>query len=149
MFTVNKNPSPKDLKKFGTAMIVGFGTLAIILWLLPWFRSGEPNTLQWSGTSSQWIAIVFVCLGMFLAILGHGAPGIAKPIYVTWMTIATPIGSFMSTLALSILYFVLLPVFAIVVRRSDPLRTKNKGKSTYWEDYKAYEPTLERMRRPF
>jgi len=149
MFTVNKNPTPKDLKKFGSAMIIGFGTLAIILWVLPWIRSGDSSVLDWTGMRNQWMAIVFVGLGVFLAVLGHGMPGIAQPVYVTWMTIATPIGLFMSTLALSVLYFLLLPVFAIIVRQSDPLRKKTEGKDSYWEDYKPYEPTMERLRRPF
>ncbi len=149
MFTVNKNPTPQDLKKFGSAMIIGFGTLAILLWVLPWIRSGDSSVLQWSGSRGQLTAIIFVGLGLFLAILGHGMPAVAKPVYVTWMTIATPVGLFMSTLVLSVLYFFLLPVFAILVRRSDPLRTKTEGKETYWENYKPYEPTIERMRRPF
>ncbi len=149
MFTVNKNPTPQDLKKFGTAMIIGFGTLAIILWVLPWIKSGDSSVLNWSASRNQLMAIAFVGLGLFLAILGHGMPGVAKPVYVTWMSIATPVGLFMSKVALSVLYFLLLPVFAIIVRRSDPLRTKNEGKDTYWEDYKPYEPTIERMRRTF
>ncbi len=65
------------------------------------------------------------------------------------MSLAVPLGIVMSTIALSILFFVLLPVFSLIVRRSDPLRKKITRSGTYWEDYKHYEPTLDRMQRQF
>ncbi|MEK7710827.1 MAG: hypothetical protein AAB341_02930, partial [Planctomycetota bacterium] len=64
------------------------------------------------------------------------------------MTATAPVGIVMSTILLTMLFMLILPVFSLIVRMGDPLR-KKLGGATYWEDYKAHEPTLERMRRPF
>jgi hypothetical protein len=69
-------------------------------------------------------------------------------LYVTWMRASTPIGLAMSTVLLSVLFLFMLPLFSLVVRLGDPLR-KKLGETTYWEDYKPHEATLERMRRLF
>lgn len=148
MFTVNKNPTPVDLRKFGNAMLIGFGALAAVLWLLPAIKGGSA-ALSWSGRTGQLVAIAFVALGIGLFILSRVSLGLTKTIYVGWMSVAVPIGIVMSTIALSILFFLLLPVFSLIVRRSDPLRKKITRKGTYWEDYRHYEPTLERMHRQF
>ncbi len=152
MFSVNKDPSNEDLRKFGWAMLFGFGMLGAILWvfpfILPW-GVWDTATLSWSGEAKQIAAFVFWGLGVFLCILGVGIPVVAKPVYVIWMSIAVPIGLVMSTLMLSVLFFLLLPVFSIIVRSGDPLRKKLNSGESYWEDYRHYEPTLERMRRPF
>jgi hypothetical protein len=44
---------------------------------------------------------------------------------------------------------IVLPPFSLLVRRKDPLRRKRTKEGSYWEDYKPYEPTLERMKRLF
>ena len=55
----------------------------------------------------------------------------------------------MSTVMLSLVFLVLLPVFALIVRRSDPVRRRLHDGNTYWEDPSPFEPTLDRMRRMF
>lgn len=129
-------------------MLIGFGALAAILWLLPVLKGGSA-ALSWSGRTGQVVAIAFVTLGIGLFILSRISLALTKTIYVGWMSVAVPIGIVMSTIALSILFFLLLPVFSLIVRRSDPLRKKIKRSGTYWEDYKHYEPTLDRMQRQF
>jgi hypothetical protein len=74
---------------------------------------------------------------------------LAKPVYVGWMSVAVPIGLVMSTIMLAVLFFLLLPVFSLVVRWGDPLRKRIRRDGSYWEDYKPYEPTMDRMARPF
>lgn len=148
MFTVNKNPSPTELRKFGNAMLIGFGALAAVIWLLPAWRGGAA-ALSWSGRTGQIVAVVFVGLGAGLFVLSRVSGSATRAAYVGWMSVAVPIGVAMSTVLLSLMYFVLLPVFSLIVRRGDPLRRKITGSGTYWEEYKHYEPTLERMRRQF
>jgi hypothetical protein len=65
------------------------------------------------------------------------------------MTVTVPIGIAVSTVLLTLLFFVVLPVFAIIVRMGDPLRKKLTQDDTYWEDHEPYEPTLDRMERLF
>ena len=64
------------------------------------------------------------------------------------MRTTVPVGTVMSTVLLTAVFVVVLPLFSIVVRLGDPLR-KKLGGATYWEDYKPYEHTLDRMRRLF
>jgi len=143
MFTVNKNPSPRELRMFAVGML--FVPVILIL-ILGFWRRRQPD---------ESIAAIWLALAISLSVLGAVAglftltvPTIGRRLYITWMTVTLPIGVAMSTLLLTVLYFVLLPIFAIIVRRQDPLR-KKLGGATYWEDYRPHEPTIERMRRPF
>ena len=105
--------------------------------------------MGWSGSGLQIAAVCLPALGAALLVLSLTAVELTKRIYVAWMSVATPIGIVMSTLMLTVLYFVLLPVFSLIVRRADPLRKRLSDADRYWEDYKPHEATLERMRRPF
>jgi hypothetical protein len=64
------------------------------------------------------------------------------------MTLASYLGMVMTTLLLSVLFFVLLPIFSLI-RLKDPLRLKLRSAGTYWERPDPHEPTINRMRRPF
>jgi len=149
VFVVNRNPSEADLRKFGRAMLIGFGTLGLILWVVPWLRGEERALLAWEGTGAQVTALCFWALGVALLALTVTSLAIARPVYVGWMSVAVPIGIIMSTVLLTLTFVILLPVFSLIVYFGDPMRRRLTRESTYWEDYKAYEPTLERMRRPF
>lgn len=130
-------------------MLAGFGVIAAVLWLAPWVGEWNTAALAWSGSGAQITAVGLATLGAIFFALSRGAPAIAKPVYVAWMSIALLIGLVMSTILLTVLFLVLLPVFSIVVRAADPLRRRLKIDGSYWEDYKPHESTLERMRRPF
>ncbi len=150
MFTVNKNPSVDELRKFGWAMLIGFGVIGLVFWAAPWWEARDAAALVWSGSGLQATAIVLVGLGVVLCVLGVAAPAVAKPVYVVWMSMAAGVGIVMSPVLLTVLYVVLLPVFSIVVRFGDPLRKKiSPHRETYWEDYKPHEATLDRVGRPF
>jgi len=73
---------------------------------------------------------------------------LGRPLYVAWMTGAMAIGAVMSTVLLTVLYFVLLPVFSLI-RFKDPLRLKLKAEGSYWEDPSPHEATLDRTSRQF
>ena len=65
------------------------------------------------------------------------------------MTLAGAIGTVVTFVLLSVLYFVFLPIFSLI-RFKDPLRLKMPPKATsYWEEHKHHESTLERTARPF
>ena len=149
VFAVNKNPTTKDLHAFGKAMLLGFGILGVLLWTVTYFRARPESFLAWTGSNAQLVAVCFWGLGLVLLGLSYTAPAAAKPVYVIWMTVAAAIGTVMSTILLTVLFFVLTPIFSLIVRRSDPLRKKLRAGGTYWEDYKPHEPTIERLKRPF
>ncbi|MCO6438301.1 MAG: hypothetical protein J5J06_14495 [Phycisphaerae bacterium] len=149
-FTVNRHPGPTELRRFGWAMLGGFGAIGLILWVVPGVRIEGWGALAWAGRSGQLVALALWSLGIVLCVLGNAAPGVAKPIYVVWMSAAVGIGIVMSTVLLTLMFFALLPIFALIVRRSDPMRRRlEPGRASYWESYPSREPTLERMRRPF
>ena len=149
MFTVNKNPTPSDLRKFAWAMLIGFGGIGTLTWLLPWIRGIEGAVPGWWGGPGQIASLCFWAVGVAMWTVGLALPGAAKPMYVIWMSLTVPIGLVMSTILFTVLFILLLPVFSIVVRFGDPLRKKRHAGESYWEDYKPYEPTMERMARPF
>ena len=149
LFTVNKNPTTGDLHKFGWSMMIGFGVLGALLWLAPWWKGGESASLSWSGAAPQIAAVCLWGLGVLLGALSRTTSGIARPVYVAWMSAVTPLGIVVSTIMLTVLFVLLLPVFALVVRLGDPLRRKLRRGGTYWEDYRPHEATLERTARPF
>jgi len=147
MFTINKNPSVYDLRKFGWAMLFGFGVIGVILWVIAWQRYGG-GSFGWSGAPGQQVAVGLFMLGVGLCVIGTTAPSLARPVYIAWMSVTVPIGLVMSTILLTVLFVLVLPLFSLVVRWGDPLR-KKLGGTTYWENYKPHEHTLDRMRRTF
>jgi len=149
LFAVNTNPSPQVLRGFGKAMLLGFGVLGVILWTVDCARAGGASIFAWTGSRPQTTAVVFWSLGILLAAISFTTPTVAKPIYVVWMIVANYIGIVMSTILLTLMFVLLLPIFSIVVRRTDPLRKRLRAGDTYWEDYKPHEATLERLKRPF
>ncbi len=153
VFTVNKNPDKSDLRKFGWAMLVGFGVIGVVLWAAPWLKAwwtGEsPPPPVWSGSGAQVAAACLWAVGMSMWAVSMLTRSPARAVYVAWMSAAMIIGTVVSTVLLTVLFVGLLPVFSLVVRIGDPLRKRLSAKETYWEDYRPYEATMERMRRPF
>src|SRR3972149_2830043 len=137
MFTVNRNPSSADLRKFGWAMLGGFGVIGAILWVMAWRKHGGDGVLGWSGAGAQVVAVCLWALGAGLGALSLLSPASAKPVYVAWMRVTVPIGMVMSTILLTLVFVLVLPLFAMIVRLGDPLRRK-LGATTYWEGYKPY-----------
>lgn len=145
MHVVNRNPSASELHKFGWAMIFGFGVIGAILW----YFGPEPNTFAWQGMFAQKLGLGLWILGVTLLVVSFGPVGVARPVYVGWMTVAMYLGTVMTFLMLSLMFFIFLPVFALI-RLKDPLRLKLLPPGeTYWEDHRQHEATLERTIRPF
>ncbi len=148
MLEVNKNPDEGDLRQFGIAMLGGFVVLGVLLWGIAWFKAEPARGLfVWSGAPVQYIVIAMWFVGLFLFALSRVSLEVSRAVYVPWMTVAMVLGVIMSNILLTVLYFTLLIPFTLI-RLSDPMRRKLGGQ-TYWEDAKPYEPTLDRMRRPF
>ncbi len=149
VFVVNKNPTAKDLRKFGWAMLAGFGLLGAVLWVIHWRKAETDGLFFWSGSTAQVAVLCMWGLGIALWVTPRFSTGLGKPVYVIWMTVATALGVAMSTVVMTLLFVFLLPVFALLVRTGDPLRRKLTSDGTYWENYKPYDATMERMRRQF
>lgn len=149
VFNVNKNPTTKDLHRFALAMLLGFGVIGAVVWCSAWWRTGDRGLLGWSALPNQITALVLWALGIALCLAGYGPHKTARAVYVVWMTLGMKIGVVASTILLTVLFVILLPVFSMIVRFGDPLRKKLFAGGTYWENHKPHDPTLERTQRPF
>ncbi|HNQ24006.1 MAG TPA: hypothetical protein PKK06_13025 [Phycisphaerae bacterium] len=149
VFQMNRNPSPSDLRRFGTAMLVGFGIIGLGLWGKGWWGVRTVAALGWTGDWWQVLAIGLWVLGSVLAVLAWWVPPLGRRAYIAWTAATMPVGVVMTTLLLSLLFFLFLPVFAVVVRRKDPLGRRLHAGETYWREHRQHEATLERMRRLF
>lgn len=150
LFQVNKKPDRVDLRSFGWAMIGGFAVLGLVLWLLAWWRTAEAGVpvYAWTGQTIQVVILCLWGLGALLWASSLAPYPVARAVYVGWMMMVVPIGIMMSTIVMTLVFAIVLPVFSLI-RFSDPLRKKLHKEGTYWEDAKPYEPTIERMMRPF
>lgn len=145
MITVNQNPSAAELRKFGWAMLLGFGVIGAVLW----YFGPQPNALGYVAVRQQKIALGLWIVGVVLLIISYGPAAISRPIYVTWMTVGMYLGTVMTFVLLSVLFVVLLPWFSLI-RLSDPLGMKLKPKGeSYWRDHVDQQPELDRVARPF
>jgi len=145
MQAVNKNPTVREIRTFGFVMLAGFAFVGAVLWHL-----GRITETGWgySSTGPHNVAVALWCMGGGFAMICSASRTMGKILYVIWMTGSMYLGMVMSTVLLSVLFFVLLPVFSLI-RLSDPLRQKMKASGTYWENHKPHEATIERTRRPF
>ncbi len=146
MFTINKNPTTADLRGFSWAMLGGFIGLGLVISV----ASAVLGWLTIDPAKAKSTFYVFTAIGVAFFLISRFAPHpIARGLYVAWMSAVVPIGIVMSTIMLTMLFIVILPIFSVIVRLGDPLRKKLNTSASYWEDSKPHEPTLERMRRPF
>jgi hypothetical protein len=155
LFVVNKKPTTAELHNFGWAMLGGFAVVGAILWCLPVIKAAiKPSEaaswamVQWGYSRVQWFSIGMWVLGPVLCAASLAPYSLARAVYVGWMSVVVPIGIVVSTLLLTVLFVVVLPVFSLI-RLKDPLRKRLKKTGSYWEASRAYEPTIDRMMRPF
>jgi len=133
LFTVNRNPSPGEVRKFGLTILLGLAAIGALLW---W----------WRGWMS--VAVGLWVVAVVAAVVSFSSHGAGTKLYVAWMLVGAGIGRVMLPVILTIAFLIFLPVFSLI-RLSDPLRMKLRPAGSYWEPHKPHEPTLERMRRPF
>lgn len=146
---VPTNPGERAVRKFGWSMLGGFAVLAGALLVVDWYRHGDAGAWDWNGGCRQWVSVVLGATGALLWAVSLPGGRTGAAVYRVWMGAARWIGIVMSTIALTLFYFVLLPPFVLLVRGHDPLRKRLQSDGTYWEEYRAAEPTLDRMRRLF
>jgi hypothetical protein len=150
MYKVNRHPSVAEVRTFGLVILIGLLVIGALLWLADWYRFRRPEPLvAWAGSTLQWLAVLLWIVGPLAGGASLASRAAGRVIYVVWMTGATYVGTVMTFVLLTVLYFVFLPVFSLI-RLKDPLRLKllGPGKS-YWEDHEHHESTLERTARPF
>ncbi len=147
MLPFRRNLSPGEVRNFGLITLGGFVVLGALLWLkgLGWSFA---DALSWQGSGSQKASVVLWAIGAAFAIICTASYALGLRLYIGWMTMAVYLGTVVSTVMLSLMFLILLPIFSLV-RLKDPLRLKLKPSGTYWEEHRPDEPTLDRMSRMF
>ena len=115
---IPRNPDQKTLRQFAGIWITFFGLIACY----SWYRGTE--TWPWF-----WLA-----LALLVGVPGFAFPKFLKPIFVTWMILAFPIGWTISHLLLFLVFcLVFTPLgFLLRVFGHDPLRLNKPDTGSYW-----------------
>lgn len=112
------NTGAADLRKFGLS--VG-GVLALLGF---WFLYRHKGYYAY-----------FLYPGLALVVLGLAAPKTLKAIYIGWMTVALVLGLIVSTLLLSLFYYLVMTPVGLVARcfgKDFLARQLDRNASSYW-----------------
>ena len=140
------DPTKSELLRFGLIVFAGMTVVAVYLWITDGYAQAR---WFWAGTSRQIASVIVVAAGTLVLFSSIISLGVGKVIYKTWITGATALGTCLTFFVLTLMYFLVLPVFSLI-RFRDPLRLKLLGNDeTYWEDHRHHESTLERSQRLF
>jgi hypothetical protein len=118
---INWKPGPAELRKFGWAMLIGFGLIGLILQF--WLH--RPL-----GARGCWI------FGAVAGLLGLTGTKVALPVYWAWMGIAFVLGNVMGRVVLALFYFGMITPMGWVMRLGgrDKLTLRRGAHATYWRD---------------
>ncbi len=121
LVSINWNPDARELRKFGVAMIVGFGAIGTLFLLL--FDRPEA-------------AIGCYGFGAVAGALGLTGAKVALPIYWAWMAVAYVMGNIISRVLLVLFFYLLITPMGLLRRffAEDTLQLKRRAVSTYWRD---------------
>jgi len=72
-----------------------------------------------------------------------------RQIWEGWKKIAHRLGVWQTNLLLTLVYFLIIPVFALIAGRKRLRLKLDRDAATYWEDVKPLPSTLEEATRPF
>ncbi|HUF28140.1 MAG TPA: SxtJ family membrane protein [Gemmatimonadaceae bacterium] len=126
-----KAVKPPSMRIFGLIMLIGFGILGgLLLW--SWSRTGSQFRL---GAGSALVGV-----GVLLFLWSLLSPGTLPPVYHAWMKFGMGIGTVVSTVLLSVMYFVVVMPVGLLMRLTgtDPLeRRLSRGPGSYWRAHAA------------
>ena len=120
---------PPSMRIFGLVMLVGFGLLGgLALW-------------SWREAHVTWrlvLGATLVAIGTVIFLWSLVSPRTLPPVYRGWMSFGQRIGTIVSSILLSVLYFVVFTIVGLLMRvfGTDPLERKIvRGSGTYWRKH--------------
>ena len=127
-------------------------TLINTYWKVWWNANSymtTPTDWVWKWESQSWVTVFLILSALFLVPAAF-VPTALKPLYGPWMKIGFFLGVIMTTVLMTILYCIVVPIFSLI-RLKDPLRMKliKDRSASYWEPHKMAEATVERFSKPF
>ncbi len=117
---IPRNPDTKTLRQFAAIWILFFGAIGCY--------SEYQGTETWPWI---WLGIAFV-----IGLPGFVFPRLLKPIFVTWMILAFPIGWVVSQLLLFLVFCLVFTPLGMLLRAfgHDPLQLKKPDAESYWTE---------------
>ena len=130
LVAINWNPNKQELRKFGLAMLVGFGLIGLAFMFWPWEWPILRNT---NAAIGCWIFAAVAC------VLGLTGTRLALGVYVPWMGVAFVMGNIISRVLIITFYYLLITPMGLVMRLvgRDKLCLKKQDCGTYWVDHKG------------
>jgi len=125
----------KDLRKFGMTMAVAFGLLSALMW----FRH------------SGIFPYTFGLTGAFL-VIGLAQPMILRQFYIGWMGFALVLGSIMTRVILTILFFTGMTAIGMILKIKHPDMLDEKYEpdaKTYWKRREPHQDVKRHLEQQF
>jgi hypothetical protein len=123
---INKNPSAKELIKFGATFLGGMAVIGLLYYFV---LDNQPLA------KGLWIAGGVVFVLSFI-------PPVARILYILWMGLGITMGLVTSPIILALVFLVLITPVGLIfklIQRDTMKRKMDKGAATYWEEYKETE----------
>ncbi|MCX6901553.1 MAG: hypothetical protein NT105_22975 [Verrucomicrobia bacterium] len=86
------------------------------------------------------VAVIVLALRLFMPF---------REIWERWKKVAHRLGVWQTNLILTLLYFLIIPVFALIAGKKRLRLKLDPAAATYWEDVKPLPHSLEEAGRPF
>jgi hypothetical protein len=121
MISINFDPSARELRRFGLAVLVGLAIIGGVLY----FGYDSPVAAAW-------------CVGVGLVVGAVGLTGhrVALVAYWPWMGLAFVLGNIMSRVLLSVTFLCVLTPIGLMMRLvgRDRLGLRKRPRESYWEE---------------
>ncbi len=127
MHTLNRNPTPRQLRQFAGAALV-------VLPLVGWLLVGRPLGDAWQ-LGDGWLIGSLAVVGGVLVVLSFVTPWIVRPVFIAASVVTYPIGLVVGELLLAVIYFLVFTPVAMVFRligRDVLERGFDRSAKTYW-----------------
>ncbi|MHC4870874.1 MAG: SxtJ family membrane protein [Planctomycetota bacterium] len=120
LVNINWNPDKNELKKFGIAMLVGFGIIGLCFFL---FKRADTAYYCWA-------------FGVVAGLLGLSQTKAALPVYLVWMAVAFIMGNIISRVLVVLFYYLMITPIGLIMRviGRDKLHLKKRDTESYWSE---------------
>ena len=135
---IDWRPDRRGLRKFGVAMLIGFGLMGLSFWF------------GWPLAASQAVVLALWGFGAVAGLLGLSGTAAALPIYWLWMGIAFVTGSIMGRVTLGLAYYLVFTPMGLLGRLlgRDRLALRRPSTESYWHDLR-HDTSPPRYERQF
>jgi hypothetical protein len=118
---INWHPSRQEITQFGRVILVGFGLIGLLFFLR---HKATVAGVMWGVAAFVWLLSITL-------------PQLAKGFYWIWMGFGFVMGSIMSVVVMTVIFFGILTPVAILFKllKRDALRRRPQSGESYWIDH--------------